>query len=484
MDHEILIGKYTLESLTNGMYASPMDLYREYIQNAVDSFDEAIHSGIEKESSLRISITIDEEGRNLLISDNGCGIICDKAMPTLIDIGNSSKVRSYTRGFRGIGRLAGLGYCDQLVFSTSAIGEDKRTIVEFDAKMLRNLMLSNDQKNISVADVMRRIITSSVQYEKPERHYFEVMLKGVTSVDGLLSSEKVEKYLTQNAPIPFDKSFTWRSTILEKLRLAGCDVSSYRILLNGKELYKPYRDTFESDRAKKTLDSIQDINIERYLIDGKLCAVLWFAKTNYNGTVNDPAIKGIRIRQGNILIGDRMTCNSFFKEERFNGWLIGELHVLDPNLIANSRRDGFEKNETFYSLAGSLKEWASSISKEIRKISYERSLSKERKAIIDADEIDDVNELCFEDLSFAEEITESDYIDESDSDSLAHSDYFEKLYLLLDKKRAQTKYTALNINQKLSMEQRKVLERVFDLIQAEYCEDEAKRFIELIASKY
>ena len=35
MEHELVIGKYTLESLTNGMYASPLDLYREYIQNAV-----------------------------------------------------------------------------------------------------------------------------------------------------------------------------------------------------------------------------------------------------------------------------------------------------------------------------------------------------------------------------------------------------------------------------------------------------------------
>lgn len=35
MNQEFVIGKYTLESLTSGMYASPLDLYREYIQNAV-----------------------------------------------------------------------------------------------------------------------------------------------------------------------------------------------------------------------------------------------------------------------------------------------------------------------------------------------------------------------------------------------------------------------------------------------------------------
>ena len=69
-------------------------------------------------------------------------------------------------------------------------------------------------------------------------------------------------------------------------------------------------------------------------------------------------IQGIRVRQGNILIGDRTTCNSYFKEERFNGWIIGELHVLDPELIANSRRDDFEKNDAYYFLINNLKDWA------------------------------------------------------------------------------------------------------------------------------
>lgn len=484
MGHELLIGKYTLESLTNGLYASPMDLYREYIQNSVDSFDEAIIYRIERENLLRINITVDDKDNNLLISDNGCGIPYEKAAATLIDIGNSSKNRSFTRGFRGIGRLAGLGYCDQLIFSTSAKGEDKRTIVKYDAKKLRDMMLSNDHQDVSVSDVMKQIISVSVQSEKPDRHYFEVMLNGVSNTDDLLNSNKVEKYLAQHAPVPFDNSFKWKKTVLEKLRLAGCDVRSYRILLNGKELYKPYSDAFEADRAKKTIDSINDIIVEKFFRDNQLSAVLWYAKTDFHGTINDTSIKGIRIRQGNILIGDRATCNKYFKEDRFNGWMIGELHVLDPELIANSRRDDFEKNPAYYSLEESFRECTLSISKEIRKISYERSLSRERNAIINTEDTEDINELCYEDFSFAEDVSESDFIDKSESDTLAHSDYFEKLSFLLDKKKAQTKYTALNINQKLTMEQRKVLERVFDLIQAEYRKEDAESFINTIASKF
>ena len=43
---EIEIGKFTLESLTTGMYNNPEIVYREYIQNAVDSFDNAISFGV------------------------------------------------------------------------------------------------------------------------------------------------------------------------------------------------------------------------------------------------------------------------------------------------------------------------------------------------------------------------------------------------------------------------------------------------------
>ena len=63
-------------------------------------------------------------------------------------------------------------------------------------------------------------------------------------------------------------------------------------------------------------------------------------------------------------------------------------------------------------------------------------------------------------------------------------DYMDKLSLLIDQKRTQTRYRALNINFKLTMEQRKVLERVFDLIQQEYSDQEAESFINTIARNF
>ena len=74
MTHSFVVGKYTLESLTNGMYSSPMDLYREYIQNAVDSIDDAVRSGLIEKAASRIDISIDTTASTISIRDNGCGI--------------------------------------------------------------------------------------------------------------------------------------------------------------------------------------------------------------------------------------------------------------------------------------------------------------------------------------------------------------------------------------------------------------------------
>lgn len=161
---EIIIGKYTLESLTNGMYASPLDLYREYIQNAVDSIDEGVMKNYFKNEDAVIEINIDKKEKSIKIKDNGVGIEKELAANRLTDIGNSQKNRLMSRGFRGIGRLAGLGYCKSLVFTTSCIGEQYKTIVKFDAKELSSLLMDKNSELNSANQVLERVI--SVKYEQ------------------------------------------------------------------------------------------------------------------------------------------------------------------------------------------------------------------------------------------------------------------------------------------------------------------------------
>lgn len=156
--------------------------------------------------------------------------------------------------------------------------------------------------------------------------------------------------------------------------------------------------SFISDRVKKREDSISDIKVIPFYREEKISAILWYGVTGCYGTILDNKLKGVRIRQGNMLIGDKGTCNGLFKEERFNGWMIGELHVFDNDLIVNARRDYFEQNEAHYDLSETFKEWSASKAKEIRKISYERTLSGKRKAVVNATDPDDVNDLFVEDF--------------------------------------------------------------------------------------
>ena len=50
----VQVGKYTLESLTTGMYSDPKIVYREYIQNAVDSLETAVAQNLIEPQGMRI----------------------------------------------------------------------------------------------------------------------------------------------------------------------------------------------------------------------------------------------------------------------------------------------------------------------------------------------------------------------------------------------------------------------------------------------
>lgn len=481
---ELTIGKYTLESLTNGMYSSPLDLYREYIQNAVDSIDEEVERSSARADKCYIDITVEPDNRSITIFDNGKGIKSRKAVRTLVDVGNSRKNRNKSRGFRGIGRLAGLGYCERLVFTTSYEDEDVATIVSFDAKRLDELLLGDSSLAESVNDVLGQVIEVKRCQEKLKKHFFKVELIGVANSDKLLDLGEVEDYLIQHAPLKYSNEFKWQRTITEKIKALGYVIPSYDIRLNGVTLYKPYEDCFQSDRVKRNIDSIKDIDVIPFYRNNMLSAVLWCAKTNYYGTIIDNSIKGIRIRQGNILIGDKMSCSAFFKEERFNGWLIGEVHVVDDGLIANARRDDFEKTDAYYAFVDSFRRWSLDQIHEIRKLSYERSLSSDKKAVVEAEDFSDVNDLLDETINLDGALGESDMLDQAESESVAEADYIGKLSALINQKKFQTKYTALNINTKLTIDQRRVLERVFDLITSEYDKKQANRFINTISEKF
>lgn len=356
----VQVGKYTLESLTTGMYSDPKIVYREYIQNSVDSLENAVLLGLIEAQSMRIDIIINAEDSYISIKDNGTGISSDVAAETLMNVGSSKKRNSNNRGFRGIGRLGGMSYCNVLAFTTSAEDEELKTIVTFDCKKLRRLLVPGEYEDMSLSAVLEEITTVETLPEKAEKHYLCVEMKDVTGFSDLLDIDTAKSYISQVAPLPYQsRYFIYTSQLKKYLVQNGYSVEEFPIFVGKDEfdlepIYKPNKSRFRSDRGKKTIDEITSMSYFDITIDGELYALGWYGNCGWYGFLSDKELSGFRVRKGNILIGDSKTMNAIFKEARFNGWTQGEIFIVTDKLIPNARRDDFEQNDAYYKLIDKL----------------------------------------------------------------------------------------------------------------------------------
>ena len=165
---EPVAGKFLLEILTKGMYSNPMHVYREYIQNSTDAIDQAIASGILSADEAAIHINIDCGKQTITIRDNGCGISADLAREILLSIGDSLKNGVDERGFRGIGRLAGLAYAKEVQFATSSCGESVKTVMTCDCEKMQRLLQKSNKETSDVMETFMAI--SSFEEPQPEDH--------------------------------------------------------------------------------------------------------------------------------------------------------------------------------------------------------------------------------------------------------------------------------------------------------------------------
>lgn len=266
MENVIKIGKYTLESLTTGMYTDPKIIYREYIQNSVDAIEEAVNNGYMEISDAKIEIIIDQDEYKVTIYDNGAGVKANEAYNTLTDIGNSKKKHTNNRGFRGIGRLGGLSYCDKLIFTTSYKGENTKAIVIFNCKRLKELLIPGEYDQYDLTSVIKEVTSFYTEHESEDLHYFVVEMEGIDEFSVLLDVDRIESYIRQVGPVPYSKNFSWASQIKDAFNDYGLNISEFPIFIGTKQnelhqIFKPNKDSFVSDMTKKLHDRISDINI-------------------------------------------------------------------------------------------------------------------------------------------------------------------------------------------------------------------------------
>ncbi|WP_088186377.1 ATP-binding protein [Desulfosporosinus sp. FKA] len=348
---EIKIGKNAIENLTRAMYEDSKIIYREYIQNAADQIDYAIKHTLFKEE-LFIDIQIDKSGRNLTIKDNATGVRREMIESTLAYVADSDKVKGETKGFRGIGRLGGLAYCDRLRFITTAKGESQRTIMTWDAKAL-NIMLDDDSVKDDAGSLLQKIISYEWEDCPVDDHYFIVELLGITNENmELLDTEKVKEYISLNAPVPYDSKFYYKQKIYEYLQNKALPRNEYKIYVDGEDILKMYTTSlFEKNPAgqRRKYDDIYDVRIQEFYNENdELLAWMWYGISRFEKQIPHPLNEtaGIRVRQSNIQIGNERTLIPFFKEARGNLYFIGEVHAVHKDLTPNARRDYFNENSS------------------------------------------------------------------------------------------------------------------------------------------
>ena len=358
MNKNIKIGKFTLESLTTGMYSDPRIIFREYIQNSTDAIDDAIKFGLfDSREDGKIEIQLDNQTRNLSITDNGTGIPQFKVWNTLCNIGSSGKDFSKQRGFRGIGRLGGLSYAEELRFVTSVKGEDKKSIISWDCAKLKRMLRPGDYENHDLMMVIQEVTTIETEEEEEEKHYFSVELNNIEKqFDILLDIKNIRSYLSQVAPVPFHAQYfvfyhDIEIGIKRQLEIINKPLEEYYIYLNNdpNPIYKSYKNYVKAGKGEKEKrDNIQEIKyIKEYDEKDNLIFWGWYGITNFYGYIKDDSIAGIRVRKNNIQIGSIKTLDDFFSQSRFNKWFIGEIYVYDKNILPNARRDDFEKNDAY-----------------------------------------------------------------------------------------------------------------------------------------
>lgn len=360
-------GAFVLETLTLGMYGESRNAIREYIQNGFDSLRQAVADGLVGEADAKIEITLDTEQQRLSIRDNGGGLRTENAVSVLASVGASNKDYRRNAGFRGIGRLAGIVFCDRLTFTAKATGQTRRTVVTFDAKKLREKMAPHGTYEADAAETLESCVDARYEDDANiDGHFFEVELLGFFNPPVEAENyDALKSFVSQVSPLPYRPDFSHKQVILEQARLENFDLEWVRLFVrngegNFEELFKPYGVDVgvKNGRVPITIDFVVSPR-------GKWWG--WIGRKRVSGAIKDVQSKGIRVRVRNIQIDGTDIIRDIFAVShrggkprssyaRFVDWYVGEIHVRPDAAIPNARRDGFEEDPAWEAIRDELDE--------------------------------------------------------------------------------------------------------------------------------
>ena len=352
------IGAFVLETLTLGMYGEPRHTIREYVQNSFDSIRAAQRTRF---LPGRGRVTITFGGDQISILDNGLGVPAAQAWRTLTSVGASKKDRQRDAGFRGIGRLAGMAYCEELVFRTTFPGEIEITRVVFDCVKLLKAMSPDEGGDVELATLLGTAIRVSTEEvpARDEEHFFEVILKGLANAPQTLTdADKVESYLSETVPVDFATGWSRKESIESGYKSyfgASLETIDVFVVSGGepRQVFKPYGDEYSHAKGNMQLRGVEFYPGEDNRYWG------WVGRLDVSAAVTDWATRGLRVRVRNIQVDGTEIFEKLFTEVkpsygRFSSYYIGEIHIDPERVVPNARRDGFEETQEWIDIKASL----------------------------------------------------------------------------------------------------------------------------------
>ena len=353
MAHKTEIGKDILEMLMFSLYPEAETIYREYLQNATDAIREACDARVlDTMDDGHVTIQIKQHQHSIVIQDNGIGIPGHLAESTLKDIAKTRKRnKEMLAGYYGIGRLVGAGYCRELIFETSSMGEPIESKVVFNVDMIRDI-LKDEENDMGATEVIDVAASFSQSQAETEDHYFRVTLNGILQeYPELLNETYIRDYLKQSAPIDYLAEF--------KNGLIKPSISE-----NGDNYWSLYN---QMNRVKVSLNDYVDIrkpyglridgtgdqiyNLRFFEIESDKHETLawgWYAITEFSTQIPDKdpnnnyqvLTRGMRLRVHNIQIGNQnfFDGTGYFKQARSNKYFNGEIHIIHPHIKPTTDR--------------------------------------------------------------------------------------------------------------------------------------------------
>lgn len=385
------VGASLLDSIAGGLY-SKLEVFREYVQNAGDSYTD-FQRVTGKSPQNQVQVRVDERNGTLSIMDYGLGMD-EVDINTAKKIAVSPKAVRTTEfvGFRGIGIWSGLAACEKLVVITTKYQDPHEYRLTIDCKgIIENI------SPIPLDEILQDRVIIEERMGQKDDHFTQVTLHHInrSQFSDLLDTEALRRYSERFLPVPFDPS--WKdekegsySEAIEKYLEDTPWTANYNLIINNEPVYRKFPDTKNIQFPTKEI--ITDSG-------GRTVAIAWVSETRRDNskkgviTTNDGSVSNFAIRVKNFVIGGR----GLYSEEGVSDiqnlkWFVGEIYITDPDIRPDTKRIRFQPSERHDEVIKAIKKFYTSTVCRARALSAQ--LTVLQKCTSAQTFIDEIKILC------------------------------------------------------------------------------------------